>query len=349
MIDTHPVQGTGTSDIRCAVHMPSGPDFTSIPIVDAASLSTGDRTDAIACLDDACRRCGFFYLTGHGIDVTGLEARAREFFAQPIDAKLAIAMARGGRAWRGYFPLGGELTSGTPDWKEGIYFGAELSDDDLSVRSGKPLHGRNLFPSAPPGLGAAVLAHIDACTQLGHVVMSALGAALGYPDDAFRARYLADPLTLFRIFHYPAPPVEKVQQTWGVGEHTDYGLLTILAQDDCGGLEVRSRDGWVEAPPIPGAFVCNLGDMLERLSNGRYRSTPHRVRNRSGRDRLSMAFFFDPSFDAVVPTPADFVDDVVARWDGQSVRAFEGTYGEYLVRKVSKVFPELHGEVLAKV
>ncbi|NVB80753.1 MAG: isopenicillin N synthase family oxygenase [Kofleriaceae bacterium] len=319
-------------------------EFTSIPIVDVASLRAGDRAAAIAALDDACRHCGFFYLTGHGIDVTGLEARAREFFAQPVAAKLEIAMARGGRAWRGYFPLGGELTSGAPDWKEGIYFGAELADDDVRVRSGTPLHGRNLFPRTPAGLRSAVLAHIDACTQLGHVVMSALGAALGHPEDAFRTRYLADPLTLFRIFHYPAPP----EQTWGVGEHTDYGLLTILAQDDCGGLEVRSRDGWVEAPPIPGAFVCNLGDMLERLSNGRYRSTPHRVRNQSGRDRLSMAFFFDPSFDAVVPTPADFVDDVVERWDGESVRAFEGTYGEYLVRKVSKVFPELHGEVLAR-
>jgi isopenicillin N synthase-like dioxygenase len=322
-------------------------DFTAIPVVDVAPLlaSTGDRAATIAQLDDACRRCGFFYLTGHGIAVDGLEAQARAFFAQPTGAKLAIAMTRGGRAWRGYFPLGGELTSGAPDWKEGIYFGAELADDDPRVRAGTPLHGKNLMPSEPPGLGAAVLAHIDACTRLGHVVMSALGVALGHPEDAFRARYLADPLTLFRIFHYPPPPPE---QTWGVGEHTDYGLLTILAQDDCGGLEVRSRDGWVEAPPIPGAFVCNLGDMLERLSNGRYRSTPHRVRNRSGRDRVSMAFFFDPSFDAVVPTPADFVDDVVTRWDGQSVRAFEGTYGEYLVRKVSRVFPELHDEVLVE-
>ncbi len=112
---------------------------------------------------------------------------------------------------------------------------------------------------------------------------------------------------------------------------------------------MRSRDGYRGAPPIPGAFVRNLGDMLERLSNGRYRSTPHRVRNRSGRTTPSMPFFFDPSFDAVVPTPADFVDDVVPRWDGQSVRAFEGTYGEYLVRKVSKVFPELHGAVLTTV
>ncbi len=315
-------------------------DFTSIPIVDVGSLGT---SFGVAHLDDACRRCGFFYLTGHGIDVAGLEARARTFFAQPLEAKLAIAMERGGRAWRGYFPLGGELTSGAPDWKEGIYFGAELGDDDPRVRAGTPLHGRNLMP---PGLGAAVLAHIEACTRLGHLVMGALGSALGYANDAFRAQYLADPLVLFRIFHYPAPPPEQDEQLWGVGEHTDYGLLTILAQDDCGGLEVRSRDGWVDAPPIAGAFVCNLGDMLERLSNGRYRSTPHRVRNRSGRDRLSMPFFFDPSFDAVVPTPADFVDDVVARWDGQSVGAFEGTYGEYLVRKVSKVFPQLHGDVI---
>ncbi len=328
--------------------MPDIPDFTTIPLVDVAPLitGTGDRAAVIARLDEACHRCGFFYVTGHGIAVSALEAHARAFFAQPVEAKLAIAMARGGRAWRGYFPLGGELTSGAPDWKEGIYFGAELADDDPRVRAGTPLHGRNVFPSDPPGLGPAVLAHMAACTQLGHVIMSALGVALGHPEHAFRARYLADPLTLFRIFHYPAPPVEVVDQAWGVGEHTDYGLLTILAQDDCGGLEVRSRDGWVDAPPIPGAFVCNLGDMLERLSNGRYRSTPHRVRNRSGRDRLSMPFFFDPSFDATVPTPAELVDDVVTRWDGESVRAFEGTYGEYLVRKVSRVFPALRGEVL---
>lgn len=318
--------------------------MASIPIVSAAALlAGGTRAGAIAQLDDACRHVGFFYLEGHGLDVSGLEAHARAFFAQPVADKLAIAMAHGGRAWRGYFPLGGELTSGAPDWKEGIYFGAELPDDDPRVLAGTPLHGKNLFPRAPAGLAPAVLAHMEACTRLGHLVMGALGEALGQPELC--GRYLADPLALFRIFHYPAPPADKLRSTWGVGEHTDYGILTILAQDDCGGLEVRSRDGWIAAPPIAGTFVCNLGDMLERLSNGRYRSTPHRVRNESGRDRISMPFFFDPSFDAVVPTPADFVDDEVARWDGESVRAFEGTYGEYLVRKVSRVFPELHGRV----
>lgn len=329
--------------------MSGGPDFTAIPIVNVSSLtaSAAERADTIAHLDDACRRVGFFYLTGHGLDVTRLESLARAFFAQPLETKLAIAMARGGRAWRGYFPLGGELTSGAPDWKEGIYFGAELPDDDPRVRAGTPLHGKNLVPGEPPELGPAVFAHIAACTRLGHLVMGALGTALGFAEGELRARYLADPLVLFRIFHYPAPPPEQ-EHAWGVGEHTDYGLLTILAQDDCGGLEVRSRDGWVPAPPIPGALVCNLGDMLERLSAGRYRSTPHRVRNRSGRDRISMPFFFDPSFDAVVPAPADFVDDTVARWDGQSIGVVTGTYGEYLVRKVSRVFPALHGDVLAR-
>src|SRR5262249_36140788 len=137
-------------------------------------------------------------------------------------------------------------------------------------------------------------------------------------------------------------------ETWGVGEHTDYGVLTILAQDDAGGLEIKARAGeearWVEAPPLPGTFVCNIGDMLDRMTAGRYRSTPHPVRNRAARDRLSVPFFFDPNFHAKVE-PIDLgacaVDDRAERWDGANVHAFQGTYGEYLLGKVSRVFPAL--------
>jgi len=139
---------------------------------------------------------------------------------------------------------------------------------------------------------------------------------------------------------------------WGVGEHSDYGLLTILWQDDVGGLEVKTRDGWVKAPPVPGSFVCNIGDMLDRMTGGLYRSTPHRVAlNTSGRDRLSMPFFFDPHFEARV-RPIEGLDtsaaeqDRAARWDGANIHAFDGTYGDYLLGKVSKVFPELRREVL---
>jgi isopenicillin N synthase-like dioxygenase len=154
---------------------------------------------------------------------------------------------------------------------------------------------------------------------------------------------------LFRIFNYPPPPAGS--ELWGVGEHTDYGLLTILLQDDAGGLEVKSGKSWIAAPPIPGSFVCNLGDMLDRMTRGIYRSTPHRVRNPAPRDRLSFPFFFDPNFFAKVgpidlPSGETAPDDRAQRWDKSSVHAFSGTYGDYLLGKVGKVFPELIGKVL---
>ncbi len=137
-------------------------------------------------------------------------------------------------------------------------------------------------------------------------------------------------------------------ERWGVGEHTDYGVLTILKQDEVGGLQVRTSGGWIAAPPVPGSFVCNIGDMLDRMTRGLYRSTPHRVLNRSGRARFSFPFFFDPGWDAEVePIEAEVVgahaDDAGERWDRASVHEFEGRYGDYVLSKVSKVFPELAG------
>ena len=140
-------------------------------------------------------------------------------------------------------------------------------------------------------------------------------------------------------------PTPQLFASGSVGEHTDYGLLTILAQDGAGGLQVRGPGGWIEVPAVPGVLVCNIGDMLDRMTGGRYRSTPHRVRNASGQDRLSFPFFFDPGWDARVrPVPLGGAvpeDDAVVRWDGSSVHRWEGTYGDYLLGKVSKVFPEL--------
>jgi polar amino acid transport system ATP-binding protein len=134
-----------------------------------------------------------------------------------------------------------------------------------------------------------------------------------------------------------------------VGEHTDYGLLTILWQDDVGGLQVRTDAGWIDAPPLPGSFVCNIGDMLDRMTGGRYRSLPHRVAiNTSGRDRLSIPLFFDPDFAwhvAPVPGAAAGQDDSGRRWDGANLQAFEGTYGDYVSAKVGRVFPDLKQRV----
>ncbi len=328
-------------------------DFSHIPIIDIRALgadSTGQENVA-AQLGQACRESGFFYVVGHGVDA-GLQQRlhdlSRQFFGKDLDTKMRIRMALGGRAWRGYFRVGDELTSGQPDQKEGLYFGTELPADHPLVQAGTPLHGPNLFPDDLPGFREAVLDYMAALTRLGHSLMAGLALSLGLEESYFADRYTGAPLTLFRIFNYPPP---RDPALWGVGEHTDYGLLTILAQDDAGGLEVRSRSRWVAAPPVPDSFVCNIGDMLDRMTRGLYRSTPHRVRNLAMRDRLSLPFFFDPNFFARV-RPIDLPgreaapDDRAERWDGASVHAFQGTYGDYLLNKVGKVFPQLRQAVL---
>jgi isopenicillin N synthase-like dioxygenase len=252
-------------------------------------------------------------------------------------------MARGGLAWRGWFPVGGELTSGRPDRKEGVYFGTELPLTDPRVAAGTPLHGPNLFPSDPDGIGPVVLRWIKEVTALGQAVLGGIALGLGLDRDWFGRHLTADPTVLFRIFHYPPGDTES----WGVGEHTDYGLITLLAQDHHGGLQVHSGDAWIDVPADPYAFVVNIGDMLERMTRGGYRSNPHRVRNLSGADRLSFPLFLDPSWDATVtPLPQTVFgdlpdDDGSQRWDGQSVHAWDGVYGDYLTAKVAKVFPEL--------
>ena len=259
---------------------------------------------------------------------------------------MEIAMYKAGSAWRGYFPLNGELTSGKPDLKEGIYFGTELPADDPRVQQGLPLHGANLFPKDPSGFREIVLDYIAAVTKVGHLVMKGISLSLGLPENYFSYKYQPDPLILFRIFHYP--PQAKRDGQYGVGEHTDYGLLTILKQDAVGGLQVKNGDDWIPAAPVENTFICNIGDMLDRMTGGLYRSTPHRVINASGKDRYSFPLFFDPGFETNIERieTASIRETKDKRWDQASVHEFSGTYGEYLLNKIGKVFPELKKEVL---
>ena len=327
-----------------------------LPIIDIGPLVDPSATapDVAAVgrqIDAACRDIGFFGIVGHGVNprLQGrLERASHEFFRLTEDEKADIAMIHAGRAWRGWFPVGGELTSGRPDRKEGIYFGAEQPPDHTRVRAGAALHGANLYPAYPPDLGPLVTTWLAEMQRVAEAVMGGIALALGLPRDWFAEHLTADPTVLFRIFHYPPNDQREESESadeWGVAEHTDYGLLTVLAQDDLGGLEVARRGGgWISVDPVPGMFVCNLGDMLERLTNGRYRSTPHRVRNRSTKGRLSFPYFFDPSWDATVPV-LPIADEARSadrpRWDGADVTAWEGRYGDYLTAKVAKVFPEL--------
>ena len=320
------------------------------PIIDIAPLlgpidAPGpDAAPIAARIVDACHDLGFFQIVGHGVDPSlraELLQSARRFFALPADEKEQISMAHGGAAWRGWFPVGGELTSGVPDSKEGVYFGLELDDQDPRVRAGLPLHGPNLFPQRPPELQRLVLAWIDAVTAAGHAVLRGIALGLGLAPDWFE-RWCHDPTVLFRIFHYPPPP-PGFDGSWGVAEHTDYGLLTLLAQDETGGLEVRVGSEWVSVSPVADAFVCNLGDMLERMTGGRFRSTPHRV-GLPSTHRYSMPLFLDPAWDArIQPLPGmePTATDPDSRWDGADVFDFTGTYGDYLTTRVARVFPDL--------
>ena len=322
--------------------------MSDVPEIDVGQLLRSKEDSTVAeAIDHACREWGFFYLSGHGVDPHlqhRLDTLARDFFARPDAEKAAIAMANAGRAWRGWFPLGGELTSGVPDNKEGLYFGSELSPEHPRVLARTPMHGSNLFPDDPSELRTVVLEYLDEMTRLGQAVLSGIARALGLEASWFSENLTSDPLVLFRIFRYPPMP-DRETERWSVGEHTDYGLLTILAQDESGGLQVETPQGWIDVHPRPGTLVCNLGDMLERLTGGRYRSTPHRVYNVGDRDRLSFPFFLDPSWDAVVhklpivERPVDY--EAARRWDHTSVHGFEGTYGDYILNKVGKVFPDL--------
>lgn len=340
------------------------PQPVEIPTIDIAALSRGAldqdgpasdtaaaRIDAAARIVEACEGPGVFQVVGHGVDPelrVALEASARAFFALPEQEKARIAMSHGGRAWRGWFPVGGELTSGVPDAKEGIYFGTELPPDDPRVRAGTPLHGPNLFPERPAELRALVLEWIRTVTEVGRTVLRGLAIGMGLAPDWFDA-WCADPTVLFRIFHYPASGRDP--SSWGVGEHTDYGLLTLLAQDATGGLEVRVDGRWIDVAPEPHALVCNLGDMVERLSAGRFVATPHRVVAPTS-DRISMPLFLDPGWDVHVTalpgatgatgTPRRDRSD---RWDGEDVSEFDGPYGAHLVTRVARVFPDLFAEV----
>jgi isopenicillin N synthase-like dioxygenase len=368
----------------------------SLPLIDVAPL-LGDASNSREIekcageINKACRESGFFRITNHGVSRElreRLDKLSREFFALNESEKQKCAMPLAGAAWRGWFGVGGELTSGVPDRKEGLYIGEQLAANDPRVVARTPLHGANLYPMQPAELGACADEWFVAMQQLGVSLMRGVALGLQMPADWFAKNIAREPTCLFRIFHYPPIDTMRVLQDgiseWGVAEHTDYGLLTILAQDDCGGLQVRMPGGassgdapndansdansdatndascgapnyasggdtWLDVPAEPDIFVVNIGDMLDRLTHGRYRSTPHRVRNVSGRERMSYPFFIDPSWNATVePLPLDGTppsDDAARRWDNTSVQAWTGTYGDYLTAKVSKVFPALFAKI----
>ena len=317
------------------------PDFQEIPIIDVGPLIDnvrlpGARRKVAEQIRNACQSVGFFYIRNHGVpqnDRDALFVQAKRFFALPTLRKMDIYIGKS-RQHRGYIPLGGEVTDKRKDWHEALDFGADLAADDPDVQAGKPLHGPNQWPKNLPGFRTAMTSNWDLMIELGSRLTEGLALSLGLEADFF-APFTSRSLSDWRLIHYPAASNQEGVGE-GIGEHVDYGFVTILAQDEVGGLEVRNASGqWIAAPYIADTFIVNIGHMVQRWTNDRYEATWHRVRSPRQKERLSIPFFYSPSFDTVVePLPSCC--------DASNPPRYEPChFGEYSVEAFGRSYAEL--------
>jgi len=303
-----------------------------IPIIDLAAFREG-RAGAKAATAQAMRAAleaiGFFAVVNHGLDDTAVDralAATRQFFALPDAEKLRVKISA---AHRGYMPMGDQhrVEAKRPNLSESFLIGSHLAPDDPDVVMGKPLHGPNQWPARPDSLRPALDAYYAEATKLGLLLVELFEAALELPERRFRDCFKR-PMGFIRALHYPPAPEPRPDDLYGAAPHSDFGFLTIVTQDDAGGLQAQRRDGrWIDAPRMSGVAVVNVGDMLMRWTNDRFVSTQHRVLNPKGRDRYSLAFFFDPDFDTAVeclPT---------CQGPGNPPRYPRTTWGDYLIER----------------
>jgi len=286
----------------------------SIPVIDLS----GEDMRVASAIDEACRRIGFFAITGHGVDmdlVTRLRAAAEAFFALPMEEKLRLARPSQ-EVSRGYNRLADQAHARSlggmapPDLQESLGFGpddcAPPEDRGTDPDILRIFHAPNLWPDHPAALRPAVEAYQRQMRALGARLMRLAAIGLGLGPDYF-IPYFAFPSGNLRLNHYPAQIEAPVAGQLRCGAHSDYGALTILWGDDVpGGLEVdAARAGWIPAAAPPGGFLINIGDLLQHVTGGRWVSTLHRVvnppRDAARQNRHSFAFFYQPTADVPIP------------------------------------------------
>jgi len=310
-------------------------------VIDATGLRSADPADrrrVAAEIRRACLQHGFFYVTGHGVSPdlqAALFAQAKLLFDLPMAAKLDVAMGKS-PARRGYEPLEGQTLepSAPPDLKEGFYVGREIAADDPRAVAGKFGHGPNQWPAGLPGFRPVMTAYYAEMLALCRCILQGVALSLDLAEDYFDG-YLHEPIANLRPLHYPPQPANPVPNQKGAGAHTDFGSVTMLLNDDNPGLQVWDAGSgtWIQADPIPGAYLVNLGDLMARWTNDRYRSTVHRVVNLSGRERYSVAFFMIGNPDTVIEClPGCREPDEPARYpvttvEGHFREMYRQTYG----------------------
>ncbi len=315
----------------------------TLPVLDLSRLDAGPE-EAAGFREDlraATHDVGFFYLTGTGI-AEGLETRlhhaAREFFALPEEEKLAIENVNSPH-FRGYTRIGGERTQGRVDWREQIDIGPErqpVADGPAYNR----LIGPNLWPSAQPELREVVSEWHETLSEVSRKLLRAWALALG-AEESYFDRHFGEPSTLIKIVRYPG--THEPEQ--GVGAHKDSGVLTLLwVEPGKGGLQVERDGQWVDAPPVPGAFVVNIGELLEYATGGYLKATNHRVVSPQAPDeRISIPFFFNPALDARLPL-IELPADLAAQARGVTAdpaNPIHALYGENALKSRLRAHPDV--------
>jgi isopenicillin N synthase-like dioxygenase len=275
-----------------------------IPIVDLSAYRADQadgRATAAAAITSALETSGFFGIRNHGADDAVIAAAfnaSRAFHALPLEQKLAITINSG---HRGYMPMADQhrAEAAYANLSASFLSGVELSEDDPAVVQGLPMHSVNQWPDDLPGFREAMTAYHSAMWSVGMMLVDLFEAALEV-EEGYLSRCFKAPMAFIRALYYPPAPDTIPEGQFGSAPHSDFGFVTILAHD-VGGLQVEAPDGsWIDAPNQPGVLMVNVGDMLMRWTNDRFRSTVHRVINADGTERYSIPYFFDPGVDTVV-------------------------------------------------
>lgn len=299
----------------------------AIPVIDIAALRDGSDMQHVASqLNAASQGLGFIYVKGHGIpesQIASARSAALEFFRAPEENKNSVLVSAAHRGWLkpGASKMGDKAKV---DLKESFIWGASEPAQD-----NHPLRGPNQWPSFVPSLEQSALDYFQSVHEVARELMRGFAIGLNL-DPEFFLRTCSQPLSRATFVYYPAQPVESGVDQFGVGPHTDFGVLTVLCQDNTGGLQVQDVNGdWIHAPPVEGSLIVNVGDLLSRWTAGHYKSTPHRVVNTSGRERLSLVLAFDPD-------PETMID--AGDIPGLIPKEEPITCGDYLLWRFAKAF-----------
>ncbi len=301
-----------------------------IPVIDISGLKNEEEMQKVATkLHKASQDIGFIYVKNHGISdivLSNLRNSAKKFFSFSNEEKKTISVSLNHRGWlsQGGAKMQDKVKA---DLKESFIWGYQ--DEFGKTNEDHPLRGRNKWPDFCPELESHAVSFFNHSHKVANILMKGFALGLGL-DKNFFTKYTGTPLSRGSIIFYPSQDQKMNSEYFGVGPHTDFGVLTLLFQDDVGGLQVQDTNGkWIHAPPIENTIVVNVGDLLSRWTEGEYKSTPHRVINNSGKERISMVIAFDPEPDTLIDSSQIF---------GKKSSQNPITCGDYLIWRFNKAF-----------